>query len=161
MSKQHNDVGKFHKRFGLPTSESLRKPTYLRREAIMFRLRFLFEELGELADAYGIQAIVELKPKIDAGLDFQDMPKIADSLIDLAYVVHGTAHMHGLPWDKLWQEVQRANMLKERARTDGLNSTRSSSLDVVKPEGWKPPRIEDVLLRAGWPGHRLPGIEED
>ena len=39
-----------------------------------------------------------------------------DALIDLTYVAMGTAYMMGLPWQDLWDEVQRANMSKVRAK---------------------------------------------
>jgi len=48
-------------------------------------------------------------------------------------------------------EVQRANLAKERAAgaTD-RRSKRGSGLDVVKPEGWRPPDVAGVLRRHGW-----------
>ena len=52
--------------------------------------------------------------------------------------------MMGLPWPQLWDEVQRANMAKERAKHAG-ESKRGSALDVVKPEGWVPPDVAGAL----------------
>ena len=85
----------------------------------------------------------------------QDLPKIADALVDLVYVALGTAHLHGFPWAALFAEVQRANMTKERAKPDGSDSARGSSFDVVKPEGWRGPAMVEVLMRAGWKGPSL------
>jgi len=44
----------------------------------------------------------------------------------------------------LWNEVQRANMSKVRASSES-QSKRGSSLDVIKPEGWRGPDIQGVL----------------
>ena len=133
-----DSVGQFHAKFGLDVSNG-RTPHHIPQELEDFRMRFLHEELTELEHAY---------------FD-QDLPKIADALVDLVYVALGTAHLHGLPWEALFAEVQRANMTKVRA-TCKEDSTRLSSFDVVKPEGWTPPNIIEVLMRAGWPGPALP-----
>jgi len=67
-------------------------PSFLGKQAFEFRLKFLQEELDEFARDHA------------AG----DMHGAADALVDLAYVLHGTALMMGLPWAALWDEVQRA-----------------------------------------------------
>lgn len=47
-------------------------------------------------------------------------------------------------WDILWDDVQRANMSKERAvRAD--QSKRGSTHDVFKPPGWIAPRSEEMV----------------
>lgn len=47
-------------------------------------------------------------------------------------------------WNMLWDDVQRANMSKERAlRAD--QSKRGSTWDVFKPVGWVPPRTEELV----------------
>lgn len=52
----------------------------------------------------------------------------------------------GLPWHDLFDEVQRANITKERATgTDDPRSKRGSAWDIVKPEGWTPPDIPGVF----------------
>lgn len=49
-------------------------------------------------------------------------------------------------WDEMWSDVQRANMSKERA-TSAEQSKRNSTLDVFKPEGWIPPRTEELIKK--------------
>lgn len=49
-------------------------------------------------------------------------------------------------WDELWDDVQRANMSKERA-TDPSQSKRGSSYDIIKPAGWVPPRTEELVKK--------------
>ena len=135
-----DDVGRFHKKFGLPytpsstavTDRSRRVPHLIDDATQEFRLRFLQEELDELADAY----------------HNDDLADIADALVDLVYVAMGTAHMHNLPWPQLWREVQRSNMQKERAK-EVHASKRGTLLDVVKPRGWMPPQLRALLLSYG------------
>lgn len=49
------------------------------------------------------------------------------------------------PMDAAWDEVQRANMAKERAKPDASNSKHKSGQDIVKPEGWVAPDIDKVV----------------
>jgi len=137
-------VGDFHEKFGLPnTTHHKPFPHLLNIEAVAFRLKFLHEELEEL----------------EAAVTDGNLPEIADALVDLVYVALGTAHLYGLPWQDLFDEVQYANMQKERAASDGSNSKRGSSLDVIKPPGWEPPDIEKVLTRNGWQTQTLRSFE--
>lgn len=64
---------------------------------------------------------------------------------------HVGAGMLGMPWDACWNEVQRANMSKARARRDGSDSKRGSGWDVVKPPGWQSPdpSIKAILAATG------------
>ncbi len=103
-------------------------PTYMMVE----RIKFLKEELDELTTA----------------TKHQDLPEIADALVDLVYVAKGTALMLGLPWEQLWDEVQRANMDKVRGTTK-----RGMEFDAQKPVGWRPPQHIPILSRAGWLGY--------
>jgi len=114
------DVRNFHNKFGVPMSPV---PALLDTEAVRFRIKFMQEELKEFIDCH----------------DDLDLHGAADALIDLAYVVIGTALFMGLPWQSLWAEVQGCNMQKRLAKPDGSDSKRGSPLDVVKPEGWLGP----------------------
>lgn len=124
----YEDVAAFHEKFGLTYDGP---PKILGDDVVQFRIQFLEEELLE----FKVSAISE------------DLPGMADALIDLVYVAMGTAYQMGLPWQQLWNEVQRANMTKVRATSAG-QSKRKSSLDVIKPEGWQGPDIEGVLNAA-------------
>jgi len=122
-----DDVTDFHFKFDVPTSPV---PAWLDLQAMQFRTRFLQEELDEFGEAY-----------LDG-----DLNKAFDALLDLAYVAFGTAHMMGLPWQQGWDRVQDANMRKVRASSAyDARSTRKSTLDVVKPEGWKAPDHGDLV----------------
>lgn len=67
-----------------------------------------------------------------------------DALIDLAYVVLGTAHLQGFDFEEGWRRVHAANMSKVRARRKS-DSKRKSKFDVVKPEGWQAPVLTDLI----------------
>lgn len=127
------DVGVFHRKFDLPASDYHAGPKNVTRELLDFRVKFMHEELTEFMTA----------------ADNSDIAGMADALIDLVYVAMGTAHVYGFPWQALWDEVQRANMAKERA-THESQSTRLSTFDVVKPEGWQPPAIAEILKSYGF-----------
>lgn len=155
MSDFHR-VGAFHEKFGLDNvTYRGASPRGLPPDVEGFRLNFMLEELRETATAAGFQLINDhdqghrFIPLVDPGP--QNIPQIADGLIDLAYVTLGTAHLHRLPWDELFIEVQKANMEKRRAKKS-FESTRGHVMDVVKPAGWQPPNIEKVLRKYGWRG---------
>lgn len=124
------DVGEFHLKFGLPV-EGDDVPHPLEPELLNFRFDFLLEELREFGHA--------------AASD--DLPEMADALVDLIYVACGTAHLMGLPLNELWDDVHQANMTKQRAATDGSDSKRGSSFDVIKPEGWVGPDGAAIIER--------------
>jgi predicted HAD superfamily Cof-like phosphohydrolase len=128
-----HDVGQFHAKFGLDNIGNGIGPRQVSPDLMNFRLKFLQEELNELQE----------------GVDENNIEKIADALIDLVYVAYGTAHLLGLPWAELWWEVQKANMTKQRAMNAG-ESKRGSEFDVIKPAGWKPPNLLNILRRYGW-----------
>jgi predicted HAD superfamily Cof-like phosphohydrolase len=118
-------VKAFQDKFNIPMPAS---PQFPSPEVFEFRMKFLTEEVLEFIDAY-----------VD-----RDLHAMADALIDLVYVAHGTALMMGLPWSPLWEEVQRANITKIRATHAG-ESKRGSALDVIKPIGWVGPNFDLIL----------------
>lgn len=128
---EREDVRLFQIKFGTPMAST---PSLLDQKAFDFRKKFLEEELKEFVDTH----------------TEGDLIGAADALVDLAYVLHGTALMMGLPWEDLWKEVQRANMTKERATHAG-QSKRGSAIDVIKPPGWKGPDHAQFLGTGGWP----------
>lgn len=133
METNFESVGAFHRKFQLPVSGRGHGPRIIGPDVFLFRYQFLQEELQELLKAYRDQDIVG----------------VADAIVDLVYVALGTAHMFGIPFDEVFREVQRANMEKERSNGDeDPRSKRGSGLDVVKPEGWRPPDVERILQEA-------------
>lgn len=78
-----------------------------------------------------------------------DLPGAADALVDLAYIVHGTAIAHGVPWRALFDEVHAANMRKVRV-VSAEDSKHGHKADIKKPPGWQPPDVFEVLHAHGW-----------
>ena len=72
----------------------------------------------------------------------QDLPAIIDALADIIYIAYGVAIAHGIDLRPIFEEVHRTNMLKTGGgtREDGK---------ILKPEGWEPPRIEELLREQG------------
>lgn len=129
------DVGEFQEKYGLDNVTHLGTgPRPEDAELMAFRVKFMREELDEFIE----------------GLEEGDEAKMADALVDLVYVVLGTAHFRGYPWQQLWDDVQAANMRKVRAQSDGSDSKRGSSFDVVKPEGWVGPNTHEILRKHGF-----------
>ncbi len=122
------DIHDFHHKFGLTPSPV---PSLLHPDLMSFREKFLQEELAETLQAY----------------QEGNLEKTFDGLIDLVYVALGTAYLMGLPFNRGWSEVHRANMRKVRAEKPG-DSKRNSSFDVIKPEGWLPPDLSKLLNPA-------------
>lgn len=119
-------VRQFMGKFGLLVSAT---PVHLKPQLLVDRVELMVEELDEFCDA----------------ADVQDMDGMADALVDLVYVVKGTAIQLGLPWEALMNDVHGANMRKGRGRTK-----RGQVHDVTKPEGWVGPQTATILKAAGY-----------
>lgn len=119
------DVEDFHIKFGLPAPAEVR---WQSKEWNSFRLKFMREEIDEYEEA--------LKEK--------NFEKAFDALIDLVYVALGTAVAHGFPWQRGWDRVHMANMKKIRAHV-ASDSKRGTAYDVIKPVGWQPPDLKDLV----------------
>ena len=118
-------IKEFHEKFGLtgPTSPSL-----LNGEMSDFRIQFMNEEWEEYVDA--------------AATD--DLESMLDALVDLVYVALGTAYLHGFDFNEAFRRVHNANMEKVRAESEN-DSKRGTTYDVVKPDGWNPPFLGDLV----------------
>lgn len=124
-------VKEFNEKFGLAdgSTDLLTNDEHLAQ----FRIKFLQEELSEFHHA------ASFKNRVD----------MFDALLDLAYVVYGTALSMGITpemWMAGFYAVHSANMTKERAKS-ASQSKRGSAYDVVKPAGWVGPetRLEEIL----------------
>lgn len=120
------DIKDFHKKFGL---EYNGPPRQLPQNLHLFRVKFLSEELDE----YRI-ALVE-NNKVDQ----------LDALVDLVYVALGTAYLHGFNIQEAWRRVHEANMKKARALKNEDSKRGSAEYDVIKPPGWKPANLKDLV----------------
>jgi predicted HAD superfamily Cof-like phosphohydrolase len=174
-----DDVGDFHRKFGLHNvTYTAAEPVEYTDDLIKFRLKFLLEELQEIVEGCGYCVAHVSEPQGGSHLEAVKKPNgsmkheaVFDGLLDLAYVTFGMAHVLGYPWQDGWDEVQRANITKERC---GINHTyidsghqdyegcvscgkpreqhslRGSAYDVIKPRGWHAPDIKSILKRVGF-----------
>lgn len=119
-------VRRLYRKFGFIESTT---PTHLTTRKVLERVGMMAEELTEFVRSAAKG----------------DMAGMADALIDLDVFLKGTASMMGLPWKKLFDDVDRANMAKERGVTK-----RGFRDDITKPPGWVGPRTEEILAAAGY-----------
>ena len=117
-----DDIRAFHEKFNLTYDGP---PRQLPDDLKGFRERFLLEEVQEYVLA------VTQEDRLDA-------------LVDLMYVLLGTAYLHGFDFSEAWRRVHRANMSKVRAYSAD-DSKRNSTHDVVKPQGWVAPDHSDLV----------------
>jgi predicted HAD superfamily Cof-like phosphohydrolase len=119
------DIDNFHKKYGFEKNEKVDIPD--NSELINFRTAFLMEELAEYTNA----------------ITKKDAAGALDALVDIVYIALGTAWLFNLPFEKAWNEVQKANMSKIRAKDK--TGKRGTKFDVVKPKDWKAPNIEKII----------------
>jgi predicted HAD superfamily Cof-like phosphohydrolase len=112
MTDYYELVKNFHREFNLPIGMS---PQNISLKQFSLRIRIILEELSEYSKAVGENNIV----------------KIADGLGDVLWVVFGTAVEHGLPMDKIFEEIAKSNMSKIGGHLD-------DSGKWIKPETYKP-----------------------
>lgn len=122
VSSMFLDIVAFHEKFGLAYPYL---PRNLPEDLNRFRMDFMHEELFEYSQAW------KMADKLDA-------------LVDLAYVVLGTAYLHGFNFEEAWRRVHEANMKKVRAERSE-DSKRGSTFDVIKPPGWTAPKLNDLV----------------
>jgi predicted HAD superfamily Cof-like phosphohydrolase len=134
------DVQKLYNKFGMHSEEKNNELCQLSEAELLKRAELILEEFNEFLEASGLRLTTTGKLTKAPGTS-QLLHDQADSLVDLCYVVLGTAVVMGLPWEDLWNEVQRANSEKQL----GIGP-RGWSGDLVKPPGWKGPDINEVLL---------------
>lgn len=138
------DIIDFHEKFDLAY---VGPPRVLTRELFEFRLGFMQEELDEWAKSTerGLSE-VERSGSPDLFHYESQLEKQLDALVDLQYVLLGTAYLQGLSpvFPDAWASVHKANMAKVRAQSI-QDSKRGSLFDVVKPVGWEPPDHLDLV----------------
>lgn len=66
---------------------------------------------------------------------------VVDSIVDILYVVYGTANAFGIDLDMFFNEVHEANMSKVSSGTVNFDAAGK----VTKPDGWSPPDIVSLL----------------
>ena len=127
MNKYLEQVNEFHQTFGHPTND---KNADITLDLRVLRLKLLFEELEELADATGCRASfnhmcekASTTKSIDSGI--RDKKEEIDALADIQYVLSGAvlAMGHHENFDDAFDEVQRSNMSKMCNTLEEANDT--------------------------------------
>lgn len=119
------DVEDFHRACDVPVHAMPQVPSQDRQK---LRYDLIVEEV-----------VKELLP----ALVQEDLVQIADALADSIYVLVGTALEYGIPLDRVWAVVQRANMAKVDPTTGKVRKREDGK--VLKPEGWTAPDIDAIL----------------
>lgn len=120
-----DDTMAFQQKYGLWRKDQF---GILSEEEMKVKIGHLYEELAE----------------IDKARKEGNIYEISDGLIDLIYVASGLLNLMNMPAQALWNDVQARNMQKIRATKDNVGK-RGSTFDVIKPEGWLPPRTKDIV----------------
>lgn len=92
------------------------------------------------------EVVKELLPALDRFSNFpslENLTDVADGLVDSVYVILGAVVALDLPWQELWDEVQRSNMAK--VHSDGSVRRRDDG-KILKPEGWKSPDLFKIIM---------------
>lgn len=142
------DILEFHKKFEL---EYDGPPRQLPFDLQDHRDKFHAEELNEYGEAVShgkiLLGVLPRGAVDDAEITYQ-LEKQLDALVDLTYVILGTAQFHGFDFPEAWRRVHAANMAKVRkinSTEETVDSGRPPKYDVVKPMGWTAPSHTDLV----------------
>ena len=124
MTKWQQDVLDFQRKFKNYKQDNVGVPE---EDVIEFRKNLIIEEVVE---------------ELLYALDTKDIVKVADGIADSIYVLLGTALAFGIDMEPIWNEIHKTNMAKE--------SSGDQVKKVIKPEGWQPPDIVELLKNQGW-----------
>ncbi len=147
MLELMDDVDEFEAAMGAPDSP-LQPVTDPTPQLIRLRARLMTEEFMETIGAMFDHRMPPdvFRREIDTALMSLDhaptkfdIEGVADGLADLIYVCVGAALAFGIPLDRVWNEVQRANL-------DKVGGGVTPEGKFLKPEGWQPPRIREAIF---------------
>jgi predicted HAD superfamily Cof-like phosphohydrolase len=145
-------VRAFQSKFGVNMPD---RPTVPEAKTVDLRLGLTGEEFVELLIASGCpdeecRAVSNaIRRAIDRrDHDCFDLVEVADALGDSDYVGEGFRLVCGIDGAPVADEIQRSNL--DKMGPDGKPIYRESDGKILKPPGWTPPRIADVLIAQGW-----------
>lgn len=127
-------VKEFHDKFNLEKDPT--KPTWPDDKELELRWNLIEEEYSELDDE------IWEDPKK------RDMIRVAKELVDLLYVVYGTAAKLGIPIDACFAEVHRSNMSK--LGKDGLPVLKHDG-KVLKGPNFSPADLTTLMKNSETP----------
>ena len=97
-------------------------------------LRLINEEMNELSDA------------VEGGNDVATL----DAICDTIWVLVGYAHAKGYPIDMAWDAVALSNFSKCITLDGKLTTVKREDGKVIKGPYFKPPKIKEILVEAGF-----------
>ena len=125
-----SDVKAFMLACGQPVRD---QPTVVSDQEKWERFSMLTEEFSEHKKALkDLKRAVEYHSKSGTK---DAMTELADSLVDMVYIIIGTAHAYGFDFDKLWRLVHENNISKIDPETGLVLKVNGK---VQKPEGFVP-----------------------
>lgn len=140
MKHLMEDIAQLQHAFGHPVNDEPVEHYELDRQRMAMRLRTIGEEYFELLETAKVKLETMLVSTPDPSTF--DLEKAGNALVDMMVFIVGTGLEWGIPLDRLWAEVHRANMAK--VGPDGKVTYREDG-KVLKPEGWKPPDIAAAM----------------
>lgn len=126
MKKQLDQIAEFNKAFEINENT---EPANEQYEGFK-RKNLMQEELDEYLCA----------------LHTEDTKEIIDAVIDMQYIILGIVRLHGLQsiFENLFDEVHRTNM----AKLHNGKIVKNDQNKVIKPKGWQPPELVDIINSA-------------
>ena len=84
--------------------------------------------------------IIEEVGETLSGIDTDNLVEVVDGIVDSIVVLLGCAITYGVDIRPIWDLIHETNMAKKGGarREDGK---------LLKPSGWKPPRVEEEIRR--------------
>lgn len=156
MTPEQNDVQQFHRKFGC----TIGADPALRDADLSAGL--IMEEAVETVAAMGFHAMAVIQDPLtgttiwsgEKRMEGPDLVEVIDGLCDLLYVTYGAAVRSGVDLEPFFSEVHHSNMRKTGGdtRADGK---------ILKPEGWVPPRIAELLRDQIFDRKQLHGFTEE
>lgn len=145
MNRQQKLVRDFNRAINTDRRETPGIPS---AETRLLRARLILEEALEVVNALGFEISINRNTS-EGEIDNLDslyfvnyhdgnMAEVIDGLCDIKYVVDGTADALGVDLEPFFEEVHHTNMQK-------LAGPKDANGKQLKPEGWQPPRIADML----------------
>lgn len=166
MTPEQRQVKAFHEQFGCTVGAD---PAL--RDADLSAV-LIMEEAVETVAAMGFEVTAVITGALDRAneaatsrtigghwtfwkkYDKPDMIEVIDGLCDLLYVTYGAAVRSGIDLEPFFAEVHRSNMEKTGGdtRADGK---------ILKPEGWVPPKIAELLEEQVFNRRKFHGFTEE
>lgn len=145
LKTSHQMVEEFHKAFGHPISK---EPDLTKKNVsdpvLKLRMNLIAEEFFELVEAvYSKSASDAMQASWDETMSMvdsepknRDVVEAADALADMEYVIHGFAHVSGIPLPDVMEEVHASNMSK--LGPDGKPIYREDGKVLKGPDYFRP-----------------------